>query len=71
MRVTVGELRRLIREGLGGSHPSEAYDKDLADDPVLKRQSVLVPDDIKRAIRKWSRAMGLTRRRKKRSRSAK
>lgn len=70
MRVTIAELRRIVREGLGGSHPSEAYDKELADDPALKKQSKLVPDDIKHAIGKWSEAMGLTTKRKKRSRSA-
>lgn len=70
MRLTIAELRRVIREGLGGSHPNEAYDKDLADDPAYKQKSVYVPDDIKGAIGKWSKAMGLTRKRKKRSRSA-
>lgn len=70
MRLTVAELRRIIREGLAGSHPEQAYEGDLADDPAMKKKSVLVPDDIKRPIGKWMKAMGLTRSKKKRSRSA-
>lgn len=69
MRVTVAELRRMIREGLGGSDPNEAYDHDLADDPALHKKSVLVPDDVKKPIGKWMKAMGLSRGKKKRSRS--
>lgn len=69
MRVTLGELRRLIREALGGSHPNEAYDKDLADDPALKKKSKYVPDDVKRPIKRWLTAVGLSRGKKKRSRS--
>ena len=67
MRLSIGELRRLIREGLGGSHPSEAYDKDLADDPALKKKSKYVPDDVKKSIRKWSKLMGLSRDKARRS----
>lgn len=70
MRVTLGELRRLIREGLGGSNPNEAYDKDLADDPAMSKKSVYVPDDVKKPIKKYLKAMGLSGRKKKRSRSA-
>lgn len=67
MRLTLGELRRLVREGLGGSRPEEAYEGDLMDDPAIKKQSKLVPDDIKSSIRSWTKKMGLSRT-KKRSR---
>lgn len=78
MRVTIAELRRIICEGLsgspapknlGGSQPEEQYEGDLADDPALKKKSVLVPDDVKKPIGKYLKAMGLTGSRKKRSRS--
>lgn len=67
MRLTLSELRRLVREGLGGSRPEETYEGDLMDDPAIKKQSKLVPDDIKRPIKRWVKAMGLSRT-KKRSR---
>lgn len=69
MRVTVAELRRIIREGLAGSQPEQAYEGDLADDPAMHKKSVLVPDDVKKPIGKWMKAMGLSRGKKKRSRS--
>jgi hypothetical protein len=60
MRIRIDELRYLIREVLGGSHPSEAYDRLLDDDPALDKPSVWVRDEDKRKIRKWMRAMGLS-----------
>lgn len=79
MRLTIAELRRIIREGLsgspvpqnlGGSQPEQAYEGDLVDDPAMKKKSVYVPDDIKKPIGKYLKAMGLTGSKKKRSRSA-
>lgn len=71
MRLTLGELRRLLREAeedcWGGSRPEETYDELLEDDPAYKKRSVLVPDDIKEPISKWMAAMGLSRRLKKRA----
>lgn len=62
MFITVGELRALIREEtLGGSHPSEAYDKDLTDDPAWKKNSMQVPDKRKKKIKSFLKAMGLSR----------
>jgi hypothetical protein len=57
--VKLCEVKKLIRS-FAGSHPSEAYNKDLMDDDALKKKSVLVPDDIKDKIRKWAKSMGLT-----------
>lgn len=70
MRLTIAELCRVIHEELSGSHFGEAYDKDLVNDPTYNEKSVYVPNDIKDTIRKWSKAMGLTWKRKRRSRSA-
>lgn len=70
MLITLRELRRLIAESYAGSYPDESYDHELEADPAYKKKSVLVPDDIKKSIKKWSRSMGLSgvspRRRKKR-----
>ena len=60
MKIKLGEIRDLIREILGGSNPNEAYDKELEDDPSYNKRSVIVPNDIKRSIKKWSRSMGLS-----------
>ena len=70
VKLSLGELRRLIRESLAGSHPSEAYDKDLADDPSLNKRSVYVPNDVKKPIKRWLKAMGLSKGKKKRPCSA-
>ena len=62
-RITVRNIRALVREEfkrlLREAWYEESYDKNLMDDPVLKKKSVYVPDDIKLAIRKWMKAMGL------------
>ena len=50
------ELEKIISEEWW----AEAYDKNLIDDPALDKRSVLVPDDIKDAIKNWSRKMGLS-----------
>jgi len=67
-RITLGQLRVIIREVYGGSLPDETYDYELLDDPKNKEKSTYVPDDIKDAIRKWAKDMGLhTGQRRKRS----
>ena len=68
MKLTVKQLKKLIESSLGGSDPSESYSKELEDDPALKGHSVLVPDDIKHSIKKWSNAMGLSGHRRARKR---
>lgn len=63
MRITVGTVRRLIREEFNevvskvwwGDKP----DKHLMDDEHIDEKSMLVPDDIKDAIRKYFKAMHL------------
>lgn len=66
MKLTLAELRKLINENLSGSHPEQAYDGNLVDDPAFEKQSVLVPDDIKQSIKSWLKTMGLSSRKKKR-----
>lgn len=64
MRISVGELRLLIREAIdcwGGTRPEETYDEVLANDPTFLKRSVLVPDDIKNTIVVWMQLMGLSR----------
>jgi hypothetical protein len=64
VQLLLGELRRLVREAAqdcwGGSRPEEMYEEELADDPALKKHSVLVPDDVKRPIAHFLTAMGLS-----------
>ena len=72
MRVRMGELRRLLREEImpdcwGGSRPDETYDELLEDDPAYKEESVLVPNDVKKAIHSYFGKMGLSKPAKKRS----
>lgn len=63
MHITVGALRRMIRQELNevvskvwnGDKP----DKNLMDDEHVGKKSMLVPDDIKDAIRKYFKAMHL------------
>ena len=72
MLMTLGQLRHLLREAIkddcwGGSYPEETYDELLEDDPVYQKKSVLVPDDVKKAIGSYFKQMGLSRPAKKRS----
>jgi hypothetical protein len=59
-------LRSIIREFVeayavrGGSQPDESYDKELLDDEAFDASSVLVPDDIKKKIKKWAKDMKLS-----------
>ena len=59
MKLTLGQLREMIRDCWGGSHPDEMY--ELFDDPKFAERSTYVPDDIKVSIEKWATAMGLRR----------
>lgn len=56
-------IKKLIREELtkvlDEDWWAESYDKALVDDPAYQEDSVLVPNDIKDSIKKWSRAMKL------------
>ncbi len=64
MKVTLGELRGLVKEAIdcwGGSRPEETYEQTLDEDEAYKKRSVLVPDDIKKSINSWMKQMGLTR----------
>lgn len=70
MKLTLGLLRRLIQESIAGSDPSESYDRELSDDPALKKKSIMVSAATKRIIKRWSKSMGLSRKSNKRSRSA-
>lgn len=65
MKITVGRLKRFIRETIkddcwAGSHPDETYEQQLIDDPVMSKDSVYVPDDIKSDIKRWTKAMKLS-----------
>jgi len=60
MQITIGQLRKMIRESLGGSHPEEDYEIELLNDPAFIQKSVYVPDDVKKKIRKWAKDMKLT-----------
>lgn len=62
-------LREASSDCWGGSRPEETYDEELDEDEALNKRSVFVPDDVKKAISKWSHAMGLAGT-KKRSRSS-
>lgn len=58
-KATEQRIRKIIREALRGSQPDEMYDHRLMDDEAFSEESTLVPDDIKKRIRKWSESMGL------------
>jgi len=60
MRITLGHLRSLIREVIGGSQPDETYSEELLDDPAFKEKSVLVRDDAKKKIKSWAKDMKLS-----------
>jgi hypothetical protein len=53
-------IRQIIKETVcGGSHPEEAYNKKLIDDPSFNSKSVYVKDEWKAAIKKWLKDMKL------------
>lgn len=59
-------LKQLLKEFVkeyssrAGSHPEESYHDELLDDPAYKADSVYVPNDIKKKIKKWATDMGLS-----------
>ena len=71
--LRLGELRQLIREyaedgDMAGSRPEEHYSNELSEDEAYQKSSVMVPDDVKKPINNWMKAMGLSGHPKKRSR---
>lgn len=65
MNITMGLLRRMIRESVksdcwGGSHPEEMYDEEIVEDDSYKKKSVYVPDDVKKSVNAWFEKMGLS-----------
>lgn len=59
MKMTMGQLRQVIRDAIAGSQPEEAYSEELFDDPSFKEKSVYVPDSAKEKMKKWARDMKL------------
>ena len=60
MKVTIGELRKIIRNAIAGSHPEESYDKELFDDPAFLKKSMYVPDEVKEKMTVWAKDMKLS-----------
>lgn len=60
MKLSVKQLRHIIREVIGGSQPDETYSEELLDDPGFKEKSVLVRDDAKKKIKAWAKDMKLS-----------
>lgn len=60
MKVTIRQLREIVRKSLRGSQPEESYDQELMDDPALKKSSVYVPNHVKKKIKAWARDMKLS-----------
>jgi len=60
MKLSIGQLREVIRKSLAGSQPDESYSMDLIDDPAFSKKSVYVPDDVKEKIRNWIKDMKLS-----------
>jgi hypothetical protein len=60
MKITIGQLREVIKKSLAGSQPDEAYSEELLDDPAFQEKSVYVPDWAKKKIKSWARDMKLS-----------
>jgi len=60
MKITIGQLREVIKKSLTGSQPDEAYSEELLDDPAFQEKSVYVPDWAKKKIKSWARDMKLS-----------
>lgn len=60
MKITIGQLREVIRSHLAGSHPEESYNLELFDDPAFEKDSVYVPNWAKKKIKKWAQDMKLS-----------
>lgn len=59
MKMTVGELREVMRSAMGGSDPNEAYSADSIDDPLFNKDSKYVSRKRKKHIKKFLRDLGL------------
>jgi len=56
VRITLGQLRKIIREEMQKDpHRNKPYTKELLDDPFFKEDSIYVPDDIKEKIVSWAK----------------
>jgi hypothetical protein len=60
MKITIGQLREVIKRSLAGSQPDETYSEELLDDPAFQEKSVYVPDWAKKKIKSWARDMKLS-----------
>lgn len=60
MKMTVGQIRVMIRKSLSGSQPEESYVKELMDDPAFNKKSVYVPNSSKKKIKSWAKDMKLS-----------
>lgn len=60
MRLTIGELKEIIKKSIAGSQQDEAFDKDLVDDPAMDKESVHVSKERKKKIAKFLNDIGLT-----------
>jgi hypothetical protein len=60
MKITIGQLREVIKKSISGSQPDETYSEELLDDPAFQEKSVYVPDWAKKKIKSWARDMKLS-----------
>lgn len=60
MKLTIRELKKIIKCSIGGSEPNEAFDKDLVDDPAFDKESLHVSQKRKKKIKTFLNDMGLT-----------
>lgn len=60
MKITIGQLREVIKKSLAGSQPDETYSEELLNDPAFEEKSVYVPDWAKKKIKSWARDMKLS-----------
>lgn len=60
MKITVRQLREIIKNAFAGSQPDETHTDELLDDPGFKAPSVLVRDDAKKKIKSWAKDMKLS-----------
>ncbi len=59
MKLTIGYIRRMIRESLKDSNINKPFVTPLMDDESIRQRSVYVPDDIKDDIKNWIKEMML------------
>jgi len=60
VKTSIGAIRAIIRE----QWYLEAYDHDMLDDEAFNKESLYVPDKVKRVIKSWLVDMGLSKRSK-------